>query len=72
MPIFQYKCKQCDQVSDYIEKVGVTTPHGCKHCGSTDTEKILSTFATPTPSLGTRSSGCNNGGCTNGQCPLAK
>lgn len=43
MPIYEYRCNQCSKVSEILVGVGsdneVIT---CKHCGSSDLEKILS------------------------------
>ena len=43
MPIYEYRCTQCGEVSEIL--VGVASDDEvltCKHCGSSDMEKILS------------------------------
>jgi len=43
MPIYEYKCKQCSKVSEFL--VGVTQEQSdikCPSCGSTDLQRILS------------------------------
>ncbi len=71
MPIFEYRCRDCRHISAYIEKAGTTGDHECKACGSKQTEKILSTFATPGKSMSSSAGGCAGGGCSSGNCPLA-
>ena len=43
MPIYEYKCKECGQVSEIMEGVGShSDDHKCKNCGSDNLVKILS------------------------------
>jgi putative FmdB family regulatory protein len=66
MPIFEYRCKQCEHVTSFLEKAGSTKSHVCEKCGSKATEKLLSTFAAktkPTSDLGNLS-------CPTGTCPV--
>jgi putative FmdB family regulatory protein len=64
MPIFEFKCKKCGQVTEFLEKAGSTGEHKCKKCGSTETEKIFSSFAARTGRLSSGSSGCSTGSCS--------
>jgi len=65
MPIFEYQCKKCEHVSAFLEKPDAGQKHTCENCGSTDTEKIFSTFAARS---GPSSS--SNSNCPTGTCPL--
>lgn len=47
MPIFEYECARCGRVSTQVilgsEK---ETRPACRHCGSTRTRRVMSSFAT--------------------------
>jgi putative FmdB family regulatory protein len=43
MPIFEYQCKECLTVSEFLSGVGGTESIACKNCGSLKMEKVLST-----------------------------
>ena len=66
MVVFKYQCKECKHVTSFLEKSGIRKAHECEKCGSKDTEKIFSTFATN--SGGSLSSSL---GCPTGTCPLS-
>ena len=34
MPIYEYECSQCQQVSDALQKVNDPPPETCPHCGA--------------------------------------
>ena len=34
MPIYEYECSQCHQVSDALQKVNDPPPETCPHCGA--------------------------------------
>jgi len=69
MPIFEYRCKKCGHVTEFLEKPNDHRRHNCEECGSKDTEKAFSTFAAK---VGTSSSSsCSTGTCPTGTCPLS-
>ena len=45
MPIFEYRCRKCGHVSEFLEKADAPGPHACAECNSRRTEKIFSTFS---------------------------
>lgn len=45
MPIFEYKCNDCGEVMEFLEKSGKLQKHKCGKCGSTNMQKMLSGFA---------------------------
>jgi putative FmdB family regulatory protein len=43
MPIYEYKCKDCGAVSEFLVNVGKEKPDiSCSHCGSRELEKLFS------------------------------
>ena len=67
MPLFEYRCKACGHVTEFLERADARTEHPCEQCGSTDTDKVLSAFAVgkgqPSASAGAS--------CPTGTCPLS-
>ncbi len=47
MPIYEYKCRKCGAVSEYLEKPEEWHffPRKCKSCGRRRTRKVVSTFS---------------------------
>ena len=43
MPIFEYQCKECMTVSEFLIGIGSEESIVCKKCGSLEMERILST-----------------------------
>lgn len=55
MPIYEYECKNCGKVSEFLEKVGEESlGKECRYCGSSDLKKIFS--------AATIKQGANSGG----------
>jgi putative FmdB family regulatory protein len=42
MPMFDYRCKKCGQINEYIVKIVQTKVLKCKNCGSKELTKLLS------------------------------
>lgn len=42
MPIYEYICETCGNVSEYLELSGNDEPVKCRKCGSTRMNRILS------------------------------
>jgi len=66
MPIFEYRCKKCGHKTEFLEKAGNPGKHICEKCGSSELEKLFSTFSTSSSS---KSSGSDS--CPTGTCPLS-
>lgn len=48
MPIYEFKCNNCDTVTEVITSVsGSKDGFSCSQCGSSDIEKLLSITHTP-------------------------
>lgn len=45
MPIFEYKCKNCQEKFEIFRSSSNTDPVICPKCDSKDTTKLFSTFA---------------------------
>ncbi|NOZ20145.1 MAG: zinc ribbon domain-containing protein [Planctomycetes bacterium] len=45
MPLFEYRCKQCGEVSEILVKTNSREKPVCQKCGSAEVEKLLSSPA---------------------------
>ncbi|MDD5362488.1 MAG: zinc ribbon domain-containing protein [Ignavibacteria bacterium] len=64
MPVFEYKCKECDTVYDVLHKSSKETNGAvCPNCKSSNSIKLISTFSS-------KISPGNKGGCENGNCGM--
>ena len=72
MPIFEYRCGKCGHLTAFLEKAGTKGRHACEECGSTQTEKVLSTFAAQSGGSAAEPACPNRGTCSSGTCPLAR
>ena len=65
MPIFEYKCIDCDKTAEFFERGRKENVRTCPHCGSTNLHKQFSVFS---PKINEGSSKkCL--GCTDNKCP---
>jgi putative FmdB family regulatory protein len=69
MPIYEYRCTSCGKVFARLQSVSAATvAPSCPKCGSSDTERLLSTFAAGssstagTPGGGAPTCGAGGGG----------
>jgi len=67
MPVFEYRCKECGHVTEFLEKADTKGKHECGQCSSPRTEKIFSGFAVKEG----ESSGSTRSSCPTGTCPLS-
>ncbi|MDO8301630.1 MAG: zinc ribbon domain-containing protein [Sedimentisphaerales bacterium] len=67
MPIFEYKCRDCGKISEFLESSSSTAKRACEHCGGGKLDKQFSTFA-PRVKEG-ESKKCH--GCSDNSCPHA-
>jgi len=66
MPIFEYRCKQCGHVKEFLEKRGAKGGHVCEKCGAKNMQKAFSTFAARSGSA----SSSGGPSCPTGTCSL--
>lgn len=45
MPVYEFKCNDCNTIFSELRKMGDTKAPRCPYCRSTNTEKIFSVFA---------------------------
>jgi putative FmdB family regulatory protein len=65
MPLYEYRCAECGQVTQVLEKMNASRRHTCGKCGSARMEKLVSSFSV---GGGPSSPG---GSCPTGTCPLS-
>lgn len=52
MPIYEYQCKACGAVSEYLTGLGENEPIHCRVCGGLEMSRILSASTFSLPSSG--------------------
>ncbi len=63
MPVFEYKCKECDSKYEILHKSSEKQEDiFCPNCHSTKHIKLISTFSSNI------SGGSDGGGCADGSC----
>ncbi len=67
MPIYEYRCKKCGEVSEFLEEPGNSKKHACEKCGSRAVEKVFSVFSARVSS----GSSSSSSSCPTGTCPLS-
>ena len=70
MPIFEYQCEKCGEVTEVLEKANARTKPACPKCGERKMKKILSSFAVGNKG-GSSGGSCSTGSCPTGTCPLS-
>lgn len=65
MPMFEYRCKKCDHVTEVLERAGDRSKPKCEKCGSLRMEKLLAAFSVGKGQVSSSSS------CPTGTCPLS-
>lgn len=68
MPLFEYKCRECNSVTEFLESADTRKKHTCSNCGSGDMKKQFSTFA---PMVKNRASGGKCDSCPESKCPYS-
>ena len=63
MPLFEYRCTECDEKFEKLVFSSQTEPVKCEHCGSEHTEKLFSTFASAGFSSTSASGSASGCGC---------
>ncbi len=77
MPIYDYKCKKCETVSEVLVRSSDGQTIKCSSCGSTNVEKLLSASymikmggSRPDVECCEKSSQCDSQSCSSGQCGM--
>jgi len=67
--MFEYRCKKCGRVTEFLESAGAEGKHRCQECGSTSMVKLLSTFGVKVASGSSQEPVCAS--CPTGTCPFS-
>jgi putative FmdB family regulatory protein len=71
MPIFEYRCKACGEVSEFLEKADEPARHTCPACGGGQMERkqfaAFSARVAPSARPAAKCAACES----RGSCPLA-
>ncbi|MGB5849920.1 MAG: zinc ribbon domain-containing protein [Ignavibacteriaceae bacterium] len=80
MPIFEYKCSECESKFEILTKNNNDHKVSCPDCNSSKIKKLFSTFSASTGSVSYSDNGCATGncnvdvpgvsGCASGMCGL--
>jgi len=80
MPIFEYKCSDCESKFEILTKSNDEIKVSCLECNSSKVKKLFSAFSASTSSASYSDSSCaagncnvdvpGVGGCANGMCSL--
>ena len=71
MPIYEYRCSDCGEVSEILHKSYNTGEVACPACGSKGMEKLISTPATPViKGGGEELRPCGKDGCGPQSCDM--
>jgi putative FmdB family regulatory protein len=64
MPLYEYECRKCERKFETLVSLRDSgDPVKCPHCGSKETDKLLSTFSTSVGSS-MRGASCSTAGST--------
>ncbi len=80
MPIFEYKCSECESKFEILTKSSNDNKISCPECDSSKVKKLFSTFSASTGSASYSDNSCaawkcnvdvpSVGGCASGMCGL--
>lgn len=80
MPLFEYKCSECESQFEILTKSSNDNDISCPECNSTKVKKLFSAFSATTGSVSYSDSSCstgncnvdvpNVGGCSSGMCGI--
>lgn len=69
MPLYEYQCRSCGTVNEYLVGVGSDEPQiACDSCGSEKLDKMMSIISVSRTSARDYGCACERGGCADGAC----
>jgi putative FmdB family regulatory protein len=70
MPIFDFRCKECNQVFERLVRSSTAEAPECPQCGGQEVTRLVSLFAAQAPGAmqGPMQSRPSGGGCGRGGC----
>jgi putative FmdB family regulatory protein len=63
MPIFEYKCSECESKFEILTKSNDDHKVSCPECDSSKTKKLFSAFSASTGSVNYPDNSCTTGNC---------
>ena len=66
MPLFEYRCEECEHLTEFLENAGTDAEHECEKCKSHRVSKVLSVFSVK----GDGTLRPQGPACPTGKCPL--
>lgn len=71
MPIYEYKCKKCGHISEFLERFDSKADHQCEKCGHDILTRVMSVFSANSEGKGiTGGGGDSCSSCSDGSCSL--
>ena len=71
MPLFEYRCRECETSFEKLTRYDQADSIACPQCGSVHARRLLSMFATFSPTASTSPAPVatmGGGGCCGGSC----
>ena len=69
MPLYEYRCDDCQQTFEALVRAGQADEAGCPTCGTSEVRRLLSVFSAPrSGARGGDGAAAPSGGCCGGAC----
>ncbi len=68
MPIYEYRCDDCERSFETLVLSGYADDTECPHCHGRKLSRELSTFAARSATVKNGASAATGGGCSSGAC----
>ncbi len=68
MPLYEYRCTDCDHRFEALVPAGRADLTGCPSCGAEQARRLLSVFSAPRAASGVGAAAAPSGGCCGGAC----
>ena len=63
MPVYEYRCRDCDARFDWLQSRANDVPASCPQCSGTEVARQLSVFAVPSPRAASVPGPCGSTDC---------
>ncbi len=63
MPLFEYRCRDCDELFEWLQSRADDVPAGCPRCGGKQVVRQLSVFAVPATRATSSPGPCGSADC---------
>ncbi|MEO0964888.1 MAG: zinc ribbon domain-containing protein [Planctomycetota bacterium] len=70
MPVYEYRCEKCEHLTEALRRMSdADDPMACEKCGTDQTRRVQSAFASTTGGADAAPMDCGMpGGCCGGMC----